>query len=86
MSRLFGEDETIQPRLDQLGRPSSFTCASGIHTINHVIQRWEIDTEWWSELGRVNREYFAVTTREGMLCVLYFDHLNEEWHLEKVYD
>ena len=86
MTRLFSEAETIQPRLDQLGRPSSFTWATRIHTIDHVIQRWEVDTEWWSELGRVNREYFAVTTREGMLCVLYFDHLDEQWRLEKIYD
>jgi len=86
MTRLFSEDETIQPKLDPRGYPASFIWQGRIQNVDRVIQHWQVDTEWWSEMGQVNREYFAVTTREGILCVLYRDYLDEQWHLERVYD
>jgi hypothetical protein len=85
MTRLIGNTETIEVTLDPNGNPSAFNW-NGMHAIEQVHQRWEVDTDWWSEHGRVHREYFAVTTTDHLLCVLYRDDLDGEWHIEKLYD
>jgi hypothetical protein len=30
--------------------------------------------------GRVWHKYLTLTTADGMLCVIYFDLLDESWH------
>ena len=45
-----------------------------------------MDTDWWSEEGRVCRRYFALTTDDGLLCVVYHDAIGDGWRLAKVYD
>ena len=35
---------------------------------------------------RVWRDYLAVVTTDGLLCVLYYDMLDEGWYLAKLYD
>lgn len=45
-----------------------------------------MDTDWWSDAGRVWRRYLAATTMEGVFVVLFYDVLREGWFLEKVYD
>jgi hypothetical protein len=86
MTRLLSEGEIIQPNLDSEGRLFSFTWHGRRYTIGQVVQSWEIDREWWSELGHISREYYAVTTRKGMLCVVYRVLLNNAWHIERIYD
>ena len=51
-----------------------------------IRQRWQVDGDWWGEQGRVWREYMALTTADGMLCVIYFDLLDQSWHLSRLYD
>ena len=86
MARLWigGEKITVKP--DSRGRPERFTWQGQAHRIQQVWQQWRVDTDWWSEQGRVCRESWAVTTTDGLLCVLYRDLLAQEWYLEKVYD
>ena len=43
-------------------------------------------TDWWSEAGAVSRMYYTLTTKENMLCVIYYDYLQAGWRLAKVYD
>ncbi len=86
MTRLLGEAEIIQPKQDSDGRLTSFTWHDRKYTIEQLVQYWEVNTEWWSEAGHVSREYYAVTTRKGMLCVVYRDLLNNAWHIERIYD
>lgn len=84
MTRLLLDEPAIATTLVD-SRPTSFNW-KGMHTIDRVHEHWEVDTEWWSELGHVWREYFAVTTKDGLLCVLYHDLLTGEWYVERVYD
>ena len=85
MTRLISSDETIATTLRADGKLIEFAW-KGTHAINRVHEHWEVDTEWWSEMGHVWREYYAVTTKDGLLCVLFHDLLNNEWHIERIYD
>jgi hypothetical protein len=86
MTRLWTEGETITVRLSERGWPVEFTWQGRLHGVQIIRQRWQVDTDWWTDEGRVWREYLALTTTDGLLCVVYFDLLNQSWHLSSVYD
>ena len=86
MTRLWGEEEVIKVTLDIRGWPMRFVWQSQAHVVQRVLQHWQVDTDWWSEQGRVYRDYVCVTTTDGLLCVICCDLLNQNWYLTKVYD
>ncbi|MBI4789673.1 MAG: hypothetical protein HY782_21800 [Chloroflexi bacterium] len=86
MTRLWTAGQEIRVQRDAHGKLLKFTWQGRTHPIQKVRQRWQVDADWWSEEGRVFREYFAVTTTDGLLCVLYFDFLDEQWYIAKCYD
>jgi len=86
MSRLWPEGEPIVVQVDEQGRPLRFVWRTRLHQLVQVQQHWQVDTDWWSDDGRVWREYLAVTTTTGLLCVIYQDLLTESWFLAKIYD
>jgi hypothetical protein len=71
---------------DERKRPVQFYWQGQLHGITGIDEQWQVDGDWWHEEGRIWRDYFAVTTEDGLLCVLYYDHLAEEWRLSKLYD
>ena len=86
MTRLWAEGEAVQVELDQRGWPACFRWQGQLHPVQHIWQRWHVDTDWWADAGRVWREYIALTTQDGLLCVLYFDLTEQVWRLSRVYD
>ena len=86
MSRLWPEGESIVVQVDEQGRPLRFVWRTRSHQLVQIQQHWQIDTDWWSDDGRVWREYLAATTTTGLLCVIYQDLLTEGWFLAKIYD
>ena len=86
MTRLWTTGNGIDVKRDARGKMLYFIWQGRTHTIHKIRQQWQVDTDWWSEEGRVFREYFAVTTTDGLLCVLYLDFLDEQWYLAKAYD
>ncbi len=71
MSRLWPEGESISVQTDD-ARPArcAFTWqGAATHRLAQIQQRWQVDTDWWSEAGRIWRDYVAVTTTDGLLCV-----------------
>ena len=86
MTRLWTTGQPIRVQRDADGKLLNFTWQGRTHPIHQIRQQWQVDTDWWSEEGRVFREYFAVTTTDGLLCVLYLDFLDEQWYLAKCYD
>ena len=72
--------------IDSQGRPLRFVWQGRSHRLQQIQQRWQIDSDWWSEEGRVWRDYFAVITTSGILCVIYFDLLEQVWYVAKIYD
>lgn len=86
MTRLWPQGEPILLHLDKAQRPWRFTWRGQPHQVRAIHQEWQVDTDWWSDEGRVYRHYFALTTGAGLLCVVYYDSIEENWRLAKVYD
>lgn len=86
MTRLWAEGEPVRMEMDSEGRPVRFRWREQLYRLQRVQQRWQVDSDWWSAEGRVWRDYWAVITIEGLLCVLYYDHLTSEWRMTRAYD
>ncbi len=86
MTRLWREGLGIEVKQDARGQVHSFEWNRRTHVVQKVRQRWQVDSDWWTEQGRVHRDYYAVTTTDGLLCVLYFDFQDEQWYVSKLYD
>lgn len=66
--------------------PILFYWSGRRHRLLHIIQQWQVDTDWWDSAGRVWRDYTAAVTVEGLLCVFYHDLIADEWRLARLYD
>lgn len=86
MSRLWPGGEPILITLDRWQRPLTFLWRGRHHQVGAIHQHWQIDVDWWTEDGRLWRDYFALTTTGGLLCVVYHDHLDAVWMLARLYD
>ena len=86
MTRLWTEGEPIEVEADSEGRPVRFRWRNRLYRLQRVQQRWQVDSDWWSPEGRVWRDYAAVVTGDGLLCVLYYDHLTACWCVARVQD
>lgn len=86
MTRLWTQPIRIRVQYDELWQPLRFTWHNRGYRIEQIQEHWQIDTDWWHEQGQIQRDYWSVTTHEGLLCVLYFDRLDGNWYLSKVYD
>lgn len=86
MSRLWPAGEEIEVYQDEWNRPSLFLWRGRHYPVEMIHQEWQVDTDWWDERGATWRDYFALTTSEGLLCVIYHDWNEESWRVAKVYD
>lgn len=86
MTRLWAEGAPISVETNSDGCPTRFAWRGRVHRLQRIQQRWQVDTDWWSDDGHVWRDYLAVVTADGLLCVLYYDMLAEGWYLAKLYD
>ena len=75
MTLLWPQGEAIAVETDGLGRPLRFVWQQRPHGVVRIIQHWQVDLEWWRAEGRIWRTYTAVITSDGLLCVIYLDHL-----------
>lgn len=86
MTRLWAEGRFVEVEANEHGQPLSFVWRGRRHRVQHVRQQWRVSIDWWDPRGQAERDYIAVTTSHGLLCVLYLDFENECWVLSKVYD
>ncbi len=87
MSRLFDPALAVEMDIDSWGRPTRFTLLGRQHKLVRALQHWQVDTDWWHADGGVHREYWAVTTSGGLLCVVYKELEGQGgWFLAKMYD
>jgi hypothetical protein len=86
MSRLWPEGEPIVVQLNEHEQPARFTWRGRAYRPVRIHQQWEVDADWWRAEGRIWRSYLALTTSDGLLCVIYQDLEKNTWYLAKVYD
>lgn len=83
MSYLWIPALSIELRLHE-GEPVEFQWHGKIHCILRITRHWRVDVEWWRL--RIWRDYYKVVTNTGLLAVVYYDLLDEQWYLQQVYD
>ena len=84
MSRLWPTGEAIGVMADDSGVPQRLIWQGRPHAVHNVARRWRVDTDWWR--GRVYREYFKLTTRSGLLVLIYHDLIADTWFVQRLYD
>jgi hypothetical protein len=62
--------------------PRAFLWRGRRWRVERVLQRWSIDTGWWSDEARVDRRYLRVVA-EGRVFDLYLDRTLRRWILER---
>ena len=86
MTRIWEEGEIIRMETDSAGRPLRFLWCGHWRRLQQIIQRWQVDSDWWSSEGRVWRDYMAAISTDGILFVVYYDYLSADWRLARIYD
>lgn len=86
MTRLWLEGVPLRVKLGRNGTPQHFVWQGQNHRIERIWRRWQIDVDWWSESGRVWREYLLVTTQDGLLCQIYQELGGKEWYFVRFYN
>lgn len=84
MTRLWPDGEPITVVSDATHTPQAFTWQGRTHLVQAIAKRWRLDEGWWRR--RVWREYFKLSTRTGLLVVIYRDWLTGCWYLQRLYD
>jgi Family of unknown function (DUF6504) len=62
--------------------PRAFVWRDHRFRVERVLQRWSIDTGWWSDDVRVDRRYLRVVA-DGRVFDLYLDRTKRRWFLER---
>lgn len=86
VTRLWTEGEPLAVTVNAAGRPTHLAWHAHSHAVQPIVQQWVVETGWWEEGGPIRRSYYALLTSEGLLCVIYHDHIQHEWRLSKLYD
>lgn len=84
MTRIWLPGLPITVQSDPHLTPHQFAWQAQTHQVWRIAKRWRVDQEWWE--ARIWREYFKLTTRSGLLVVIYCDLLTREWYLQRLYD
>ncbi|MCG3212644.1 MAG: hypothetical protein FOGNACKC_06314 [Anaerolineae bacterium] len=64
--------------------PQAFRWQEREYRVQAIAKRWRLDQSWWQQ--RVWREYFKLTTSDGLLVIIYLDLLTGQWYLQRLYD
>ena len=54
------------------------------HAVATIANRWRVRSAWWS--ADAWREYFKLTTADGLLCTVYHDLQSDSWFWARLYD
>jgi len=85
MSPFWSEGKPIAVRARD-GVPQSFIWHYEDQPILDHSIHWRIHTGWW--IGReIWRDYWEITTGDGLLCVMLRDMLSDgDWYMERIYE
>ena len=84
MSRFWSQGVPIVVMTDDLATPTTLIWGEHRHVVEQIIDRWRVDAGWWQR--RIWREYFQLTTKSGLLLLIYHDVRAGEWRLQRLYD
>jgi hypothetical protein len=62
--------------------PAAFLWRRRRWRVDRVLQRWAIDTGWWSAELHIDRRFFRVVA-EGRVFDLFYDRRERRWFLAR---
>jgi hypothetical protein len=86
MTRLWPTGQPIQVVAGPDGAPLRFTWDSTPREVAAIANRWRVNASWWQPAAAARREYFKLTTTDGLLLTLYRDLQDGAWYGARVYD
>lgn len=84
MTQFWQQGLPIKVLHDRQYVPQRIIWRGETHVVDHIAQRWRVDEGWWH--WRIWRDYWKLTTRSGLLFVIYHDLLRGDWYLQRLYD
>ena len=63
MTRIWVDGLPVEVHTNKYDEPAVFILHERRYIVGRIIQRWEVDTDWWTEEGRAWRRHYALTTR-----------------------
>ncbi|MDP9311614.1 MAG: hypothetical protein M3R24_12160 [Chloroflexota bacterium] len=84
MTQFWANGQPIAVRCDANAALELIHWSNQWQPVTHIAQRWRVDAGWWRL--RTWRDYFKLTTGNGVLLVVYHDLLTDTWHLQRIYD
>ena len=84
MSQFWPDALPIDVDSDATAAPARIIWRHRSLRIARIIERWRVDEAWWQQ--RIWREYFVVSTDDGLILALYRDLGSRRWWLQRVYD
>lgn len=84
MTHLWPAGVPITMQHNEQLEPQRFIWQGQTHRVQTIAKRWRLDQGWWRQ--RVWREYFKLTTTDGLLVIIYLDLSGGGWYLQRVYD
>jgi hypothetical protein len=86
MTRLWPTGQPIQVVTGPDGALLRFTWDGASHEVAAIANRWRVSANWWLPTAAARREYFKLTTTDGLLLTLYRDLQDGAWYCARVYD
>ncbi len=83
-SRIWPAGDPVVVTPGPAGLPQAFWWRGSWHQVTSIANRWRVLATWWSD--EAWREYFKVTTADGVLCTLYHDLRSDTWFCARLYD
>ena len=84
MTRRWLNSRPIAVVCDAHHRPSRFTWRGQRHRVVEITKIWRIDFGWWQD--RIWRTLYKLRTDTGLLVVLSYDLVTDEWYVESLFD
>lgn len=84
MTLLWPTDEPILVEYNKLLEPQYFEWRGQSYWVQHIAKRWRLDDGWWQQ--HTWREYFKLTTKNGLLVIIFRDLITGQWYLQRLYD
>jgi hypothetical protein len=86
MTRVWPAGDPIHVTTGADGLPQAFLWRGRWHQVAGIANRWRVQSSWWSPQAAAWREYFKLTTDDGLLCTLYRDMESEGWFFARLFD
>jgi len=80
--RRLNQPAPIAVHTNELGAPQSVVWRGRLEKVNHIIEVWRIDDEWWRPLG-IDRLYFQLVLSEGRILTVFRDLIEGSWWQQK---